>query len=635
MIPYILDNSKTLAELINDKTNGLGSLPECTECTVTQERNGEFTLQMKVPMTAKRFDQLTVGGLIKAKVDEDSPLQIFRIFKISKPISGLVTVYANHISYDLGKTSVLPFGAVGASGAMAGLKSHMIGGDAFTFSTNIANPSSTFTNKVPQSVRSLLGGQQGSVLDVFGGEFTFDNNRVILQANRGKKTGIELRYGKNITDLKQEENIESTYTAVMPYALDSEGNAIVGTLQTMIESAEPRIMNLDLSNEFTGVGDDVTITPAMIDTRAQAYIEANNLTAPKVSITVSFVNLAQTVEYQSIAPLEKVSLCDTISVYFEKLGVSATAKVISYKYNVLRERYESLQIGEARSNLAKTISGVGEASQTAVADATAYLGGTINTFTNLIANGLGLFVTRQPVGNTGGTKLFLHNKPTLEDSQYQWTFNSNGFAVSQDYGETWSAGIDAEGNAIFNSIAANRVDAMDIYGANITGTNISGSNILFLAKDLEGNDASILATGGIYTAGGEQKGGVWFRNRDLAGNKTVGNYVINAEDFVAFADGSIALHTDDTAFLRKYDGNGGLLATVGLTSSGGLIAAAYNSGTETGSMRLSADGTIDIMNNKVHVIMSPSNGLGIWINGSGYTGLNFIDLGDGHVALGK
>ena len=474
MIPILMDSTKTLTALAADQTNGLGALSECTSCIAKEERNGAFTLELKLPQNAKHFSEVAVGGVIKAKAREAGDPQLFRISKITKPMQGVVTVYANHISYDLNKTSVLPFSSTGIVTTLSTMKTKMQGGDAFTLSTDIVNTSSSFSNKVPQSARALFGGQQGSLLDVFGGEYLFDNLQVSLLANRGNDNGVTLRYGKNITDLSQEENIENTYTAIQPYVVDSNENAVLGTLLTVVQSAEPKILNLDLSNKFSG---NDTPTVSQIDAAAQQYAAANNVGVPKVSIKVSFVALWQTEEYKGIAPLERVSLCDTVTVVFEKLGVNAKAKVISTTYDTLRERYTEIEIGDARSTLASTINEISQDNKNAVASASGFLDNTIQQLTSLMANGLGLFVTREAVGETGGYKYYLHNRPTLADSQYQWTFNSNGFAVSQDYGATWTAGIDADGNAVFNSIAANSVDAMSITGSEITGGLITGAEI--------------------------------------------------------------------------------------------------------------------------------------------------------------
>ena len=462
MIPVLMDASKTVAALVSDKTAGLGPLSETQKCEVTEERNGEYVLDLKIPMTAKHFHDIKVGGVIRAKANETSRDQLFRIYKISKPMNGIVTISANHISYDLGKTSVLPCSATGALAAMNAIKRSMQGGSGFELTTDIVNDRSKFTNKIPQSCRACFGGSQGSMLDVFGGEYEWDNNRVILHAHRGIDRGVVLRYGKNITDIKQDENIEATYTAVMPYVSVNDGETITGTLQTMIESAEPRILNLDLSDKFNVETEPPTA--AEIDEKARAYIEANNLTEPKVSISVSFLHLADTEEYKDIAPLEHVCLCDTLKVEYPELGVSATAKVVKTVFDTLREKYNEIEIGSARSSLAQTITGISEETETA---ATGYMDQAIAAFSTLMSQGLGLFVTKD-VQPDGSTKLYMHNRPTLAESQYQWTLNSNGLALSTDYGQTWRAGIDSEGNALFNVLSANEVNAMKINGGYIT-----------------------------------------------------------------------------------------------------------------------------------------------------------------------
>lgn len=462
MIPILMNSEQTITALVSDKTAGIGALSETQKCEVTEERNGAYTLTLKIPVSAKHFHDIAVGGVIRAKANETSKDQLFRICKISKPISGIVTITANHISYDLGKTSVLPCSATGAVTAMETIQRNMQGGTGFVLSTDIVNGTSTFTNNIPQSCRACFGGSQGSMLDVFGGEYEWDNNRVILHAHRGTDRGVVLRYGKNITDFQQDENIESTYTAVMPYVVINDGETVLGTLQTMIESDEPRILNLDLSSKFNM--QDSTPSVEEINSAAQTYINVNKLTTPKVSIKVSFLHLADTEEYKDIAPLEHVCLCDTVKVEYSKLGVSATAKVIKTVYDTLKEKYTEIEIGDAHSSLAKTITGITDETETA---ATGYMDQAIASFSSLISQGLGLFITKAPTAD-GSMKVFMHNKPTLAESQYQWTLNSNGLALSTDYGNTWKAGIDSDGNALFNVLSANTINALKVNGGSIT-----------------------------------------------------------------------------------------------------------------------------------------------------------------------
>ena len=152
MIPILMDSSKSLTALAADQTNGLGALSECTSCVAKEERNGAFTLELKLPQGAKHFSEVTVGGVIKAKAREAGDPQLFRISKITKPMQGVVTVFANHISYDLNKTSVLPFSSTGIVSTLQTMKNRMQGGDAFTLSTDIVNASSTFSRPAGISV---------------------------------------------------------------------------------------------------------------------------------------------------------------------------------------------------------------------------------------------------------------------------------------------------------------------------------------------------------------------------------------------------------------------------------------------------------------------------------------------------
>ena len=120
MIPKLLDNTKTLTALLNDTTEGLGRLATCTSAKVTEERNGAFTLQFTLPITDRHYSEIAQDAIILAKPNPYDPNQMFRVYKSSKPMSGMVTFYCRHISYDLTKTSVMPFSATSATAACQG-----------------------------------------------------------------------------------------------------------------------------------------------------------------------------------------------------------------------------------------------------------------------------------------------------------------------------------------------------------------------------------------------------------------------------------------------------------------------------------------------------------------------------------
>lgn len=197
-------------------TNGIGILRDVISCQVTEERNGEFELEMEYPVMGIRYKDLRLRRIIMAKANPYSDLQPFRIYSITKPINGIVTVNAEHISYDMSGLPVAPFTASTIQNAFTNMKAAAAVDCPFSFSTDKSTAADMTVSK-PASMRSLLGGVEGSILDVYGGEYEFDRYEVKLWNKRGADRGVSIRYGKNLTDLKQEENCSSVYTGVYPF----------------------------------------------------------------------------------------------------------------------------------------------------------------------------------------------------------------------------------------------------------------------------------------------------------------------------------------------------------------------------------------------------------------------------------
>lgn len=336
----------------NFETNGLGYLTDVIECEVVEERNGEFELTMKYPTTGIRYSELEMRKLLVVKSNPYSDPQPFRIYEISKPINRVVTVYAEHISYDMSGMPVKPFTATKVGDALAGLKYYSAVNCPFEFYTD-KSTSSNFKISMPKSMKSSLGGSDGSILDVYGGEYEFDGYRVNLWNHRGMNRGVTIRYGKNMTDIEQEENCANVYTGVYPYWYSDEdglmelSEKIVNTPGTFNYQ---KILVLDLSYEW-----EEKPTEEQMRTRTEQYIKDNNIGVPKVSIDVSFVNLVDSKEFEVVTLLETIHLCDTVTVEFPELGVKATAKCIKTKYNPLTDKYNSLSLGDAKLNFADTL----------------------------------------------------------------------------------------------------------------------------------------------------------------------------------------------------------------------------------------------------------------------------------------
>lgn len=484
MIPALYNKSETTFT-----HNGVGLLSEAVKATVTEERNGSYELSLQYPITGRFYSEITEGAIIKAKANETSEPQLFRIYKSSKPINGIVTYSAEHISYDLNGIPLLGFSIKNATPQMALTKA--IEGAAlpcpFTAYSNISTLNSTEI-LTPCSVRALLGGQTGSLLDVWGGEYEFDNFTVKLYLHRGKDNGVVIEYGKNLKDLKQESNIAECYTHLMPYAVytvqDESGNAeekYVYLAEKVIPLTEAEDIGhnkafiMDFSDRF---GDNEEITEEKLRAKATAYAAAADLGTPKVNITVSFVQLWQTEEYKNIAPLERVKLCDTVTVRFSKLGVAATSKVIKTVYNSLQEKYESVTLGDAKSSFANTVNKQQEAIQEikssvkkGQAEATEQLKKAIANATSLITGHSGGYVVLNPAEKP--QEILILDTPTIDEAVNVWRWNSGGLGYSSTgYNGEYSLAMTMDG-----AIVADFISAGILNGALLQADSVQSSAI--------------------------------------------------------------------------------------------------------------------------------------------------------------
>ena len=454
-------------------TNGIGRLSDAISCVVTEERNGQYELSMEYPSTGIHFEDIKLRAIIVAKPSAGASNQPFRIYNISRPINGKVTIDAQHISYDLSKNVSMPFSVTASAGAcastLAALKTNAVETCPFTFTTDVTTVAS-YNQTVPGSIRQRLGGIEGSVLDQFGGEYEFDGYTVNLHKDRGSTKDIPLRYGKNITDINQEENISNTITGIVPYWADNEGGEVVTLTEKVVYSPNASLypqkltVPMDFSSDF-----ETKPTEASLRTHAQAYVNKSGVGIPQVSIQVSFINLADTEEYKDIAPLQQVKLCDTIPVQFEALGIDTTAKIVATDYDVLKERYNSITVGSLRSNLTTTITDQNSEMVASTSAKFAKVGDEIDNATAWLTSSGGYVIA---VKNTDGTWKEIifadHQDPT------EWVhclrINENGIGFSSDGGTTYTHAWTLDGNLV---IGGTDVPSITVYDSN--------QNIIFKA----------------------------------------------------------------------------------------------------------------------------------------------------------
>lgn len=421
MAPILFSDAAT-----NYSTQGIGSLADALSCYVTEELNGQYELEMTYPVTGRRFKDIKNRCLIYCKPDPYRAGQPFRIYRITKPLNGVVTIYAQHISYDLAGIPVRGFSASSLSGALAGLVSNAIITNPFTFWTDISSDAD-FSVSVPSKCRSLLGGSEGSILDTYGGEYEWDEMTVMLRGHRGQNNGVRIAYGKNLTDISQDENISNLVTGIVGYWTGSDGTVVEGPVVNAQGTYNfSRVTPVDFSSDF-----EEQPTPEQLEEISQQYITKNGIGVPEVSINVSWVQLEQYSGYEGLSLLERVSLGDTVTVEFPSLGVDATARVVKTKYDALRNRYDSADIGSVRANIADTIANqqqqIDEAPDVSAVQQIA------NSITQAILGAKGGSVRLLDTNGDGDPDtLYIADNPDPAQAVKVWRFNYEGWGASSN-----------------------------------------------------------------------------------------------------------------------------------------------------------------------------------------------------------
>lgn len=374
MIPILYDKNET-----SFASNGICRLQDCISCAVTEERNGIYELDFEYPITGRNFDQIIPGRIIACTHDDSGDVQPFDIVGYSKPISGVVTFHAVHISYR--QTAMV---AVGSN-----IQSIS---DAFTMISN-AEPENQFeyqtditpvtgymasADGIPKSVRAYLGGVEGSILDTWGGEYVWDRFTVKLLEARGQLRNVTIRYGLNLIDYNEDCDYSQSYVSAVPYWSGDDGaggtTVVIGDrTDSGAESFSGRMETaaLDLTDKF-----ETKPTKAQLQSFALAKMQNDSTELPVRSINVDFVNLRDTPEYENFAPLERCLLCDSVRVILPMYNVAATFKIVKTVWDVLGGRYNELELGTLSTSLAEAL-GIGQSSDgSAAADPVEYVVGT-------------------------------------------------------------------------------------------------------------------------------------------------------------------------------------------------------------------------------------------------------------------
>lgn len=675
-----------------DAKTKIGWLAEASDCQCTEERNGVFELEFQYPMLGRYAADLVIDRYVKAKPNASAANQFFHIRKVSKPINGMFTVSCEHISYAL---SGYPVPTVSASGnaqvainAILTAAKNQFGKDTgfSVATTDITLSSSIALTNV--SARAALGGVSGSVLDVYGGEYEFDNHTIKLHKARGKDRGVRIAYGRNMTELKCDIDMDSAYTGIYGYVKNDKVDLHSYKAVTNSSGINAKTLIRDFSSDFSG--GDGEITQSGLDSAVSAYAAANDINSPTVSMTVSFVDLSQSPEYASFSALESVSLCDTVQIYHKDLNINIKAKVIKTVYDVLRERYTSIDLGSPRANFADVIKQtVNETKDLrdqlvlAKSDLTAAYEKAIADATAAITGNSGGYVRLNPSQNP--QEILIMDTPDISTAKNIWRFNLSGFghssggysgpyrtAVTQDghivadfidtgilNANIIRAGIMQSTNGEFSfNLDTGHIEASDI---NITGgdINLDGGQLSVLNNDgykadFSGGMVELYQGAGTGTGTGTKYlslynsllGGKWYATIASpsytlggvsSGGFRIGTSTGNVSATSSWNTDFALISKDNARFRTKVEVNEPLSVATGGDAIGFIAHAPNGANDVSAELGATSDASalLQIVNNtkgtvpaRIEIYSSGTNGSGMTLkltSGGGYTGRLFLD----------
>ena len=355
MTPILYENNETAFV-----SNGICRLRDAITCVVVEERNGIYECDFTYPVTGANYSEIRAGRIVGVAHDEAGDVQPFEIVSATRPIDGIVSFHAVHISYRLSQMTVAGTGINSLAAAFT-LLGTALPSNPFTFWTN-KNSSGYLAaaDGTPRSVRQMLGGVQGSILDAYGGEYEFDRFMVKLWQKRGKNRDYAIRYGVNLLNYQDETDYQGTFTSCSPYWIGSDGEIVTteATLNLTGYNGNDIRVPLDLTDKF-----EEAPTTAQLEAAAVSYMQNNQTYLPAQNIKVDFVRLADMPEYEDFENLLACKLCDNVKVIFAPYGVEATFKVVRVVWDVLQGRYQEIELGALRTTLAEAL-GVSSGSTT-------------------------------------------------------------------------------------------------------------------------------------------------------------------------------------------------------------------------------------------------------------------------------
>lgn len=346
MIPCLFPNDALTFNGI-----GYGMLQRVVSCEVTQElgSTGVYELNMQILTDDPNFQNITIGKIIVARPNLTDPNQAFVIESISKPIDNVVSIYATHIAQHRAKLiPVAPVNANDLQSAITSINANVLETNPFTLHT-ARTSNKNYKTETPRSLRDILGGEEGSLLDIYGGEYIFNNLDIEFVKTRGRNNGVQVVYGQNMTSFEMEEEFSftETITGILPYWYNEDDGLVQGSIQYS-DYADMFKYHKTIAKDYSDEFDD---KPTAADLEAIALTDVKSLGYPAINTKIAFNQFDEIIKGNVMI----MQLGDKVKVINDNYQVNTTARICSMTFNVLADRYDEIQVGQLKQNINQAI----------------------------------------------------------------------------------------------------------------------------------------------------------------------------------------------------------------------------------------------------------------------------------------
>lgn len=542
---------------------GYGPLNDAITPRVTRGRNAEYTLEFQYPVKGVLFEYLKVGNWVvtNAGTRAETENQRFEIQTITKPINGIVKVYAEHYRYQLLRSAIkISSDYTGTPDMLLNKVLELtVPKTDFKVKPVVRLTQSTMKFSEPgkfQTAMDALGGTAGSVLDLMGGEYVFNNNEISLPEKSGKKTEIVVAYGKNLLDIEQEDSIENTFTSIYPWAkyTPEGGKEQIITLDEVYIDGDyvnnyrtRRVEMIDFSQ--AGV-----TNKSELKQKAQAYVKNNKIGVPKVNIKTKFVDLAKSVQNGDLSRLEEVDLNDYITVAFNELGINVEAQIVKVVWRPDLEQFESVELGDTKTNLGEVIldnqpdpfdpsdlENKIDDMNNSWNDKFFDIQGDIDDFNDILNNpGQGHVVIYPSMKDP--QEIYIMDTKNINTARQMWRWNESGLAHSSSgRNGPWTVGMTKDGRIVADLITAGTLKGIAIQGVTITGSVLISKGNQYTTEINNGKITWSRARDGVITS---MFSGRSYNSQDLIYIKVPAaeGFEVRNDDFGAYTDAMFGVY---------------------------------------------------------------------------------------------